>query len=229
VFRAWDPPEPEGPERELTAGGGGNVLQFRMPQLRAFEPDFRFAGLPEGGFVAVDSTVYRIGVFDAMGEQVGTITRPITPTPVTPAIEAAERDRRIAELDEQEQRGGQGGNIRLLGAGGGGAFQAPDMAEMQRQGIEDMVFWPEIPVVEDLAADWSGRIWIQRSGGEPGEDGPTDIVRADQTYVGTLPAEGLRMPDAFGPNGLAAWIERDEYEAERIVVARIVESSPGTD
>jgi hypothetical protein len=229
VFRAWDPPEPDGPEREITGGSAGNVMQFRMPQLRAFEPEFSFAGLPDGGFVTVDSTTYRVEVFDAAGEPVATITRPISPTRVTPAMEDAERDRRLAELDEREERGGQSGNVRIVGAGGGGGFSMPGMAEMQREGIANMVFWPEIPVVEDLGADWSGRIWVQRSAGEPGVEGPTDIVLADQTYVGTLPADGIRIPDAFGPDGLAAWIERDEYEAQRIVVARIVEGSPSTD
>jgi hypothetical protein len=231
VFRAWDPPEPDGPERELSAGSeSGNMLQFRMPQLRAFEPQLSFAGLPGGGFVALDSTTYRVEVFDAAGEPVGTITRPISPTPVTPAIEDTERARRLAVIDERARAGREAGGVRLVGGGGlGGNFSMPDMNEMQREGIANMVFWPEIPVVEDLGADWSGRIWVQRSAGRPGVDGPTDIVLADETYVGTLPADGLRIPDAFGPNGLAAWIETDEYEAQRIVVARIVESSPSTE
>ncbi len=118
----------------------------------------------------------------------------------------------------------------MFGGGGGGSeFDMSGLNEMQREGIENMVFWPEIPVVEELASDREGRIWVQRSSGEPGVDGPTDIVMADQTYVGTLPADGIRIPDAFGPDGLAAWIETDEFDAERIVVARIVERAPATD
>ncbi len=229
VFRAWDPPDPEGPEREFSAGNAaGNAIQLRMPQIRAFEPEFSFAGLPDGGFVAVDSTTYRVEVFDAAGQPVGTITRPISPTAVTPAIEQSERERRLAAVDEREAQGGQTGRVVMLGSGGGGNFDMSGMNDMEREGIANMVFWPEVPVVEDLGADWSGRIWVQRSSGQPGEDGPTDIVLADQTYIGTLPADGLRIPDAFGPNGLAAWIERDEYEAERVVVARIVEGDPST-
>jgi len=227
VFRAWEPPEPEGPESEFSAGNSGNVMQIRMSQMVAFEPSVRFAGLPDGGFVVLDSTTYRVEVFDAAGTPVGVIERPIAPTPVTEAIEQAEQAREMAELEERESGGDNTGGIRLFGGGGIEGVDMSGMNEMLRERIENMAFYPEIPVVEQLAADREGRIWIQRSSGEPGEPGPTDIVMPDRSYVGTLPADGIRIPDAFGPDGLAAWIETDEFDAERIVVARIVPGGAG--
>jgi len=225
VFRGWEPPEPEGPESEMSAeSDAGNVMQIRMSPLRAFEPDVRLAGLPDGGFAVVDSTSYDVEIRDAAGELVATVSRPISPVQVTESIREAERNRRMAEIEAREERGDQTGGVRILGGGGpGGEFDMSGMNRMMRERIENMTFYPEIPVIEALAADRDGRIWIQRTSGEPGEDGPTDIVLADRTYVGTLPAEGIRIPDAFGPGGLAAWIETDEYDAQRIVVKRIVE------
>jgi len=221
VYRAWEPPEPEGPESEFSTGGEGNVMQIRMAQLVAFEPTIEFAGLPNGGFVVVDSTTYRVEVFDAAGAPAGTIERPIAPTPVTEGIRQAERQRQTDVVAERESRGDNTGGVRFLGGGGARDFDMTGMNQMMRERVENMAFYPEIPVVEELAADREGRIWIQRSSGEPGEPGPTDIVMPDRTYVGTLPADGIRIPDAFGPDGLAAWIETDEFDAERIVVARI--------
>ena len=224
VYRGWEPSEPEGPESEFSASSdAGNTMQIRMSPLRAFEPGLLLSGLPGGGFVVVDSTAYDVEIRDASGELVGAISRPIPPVVVTESIREAERGRRIAEVEEREQRGDQTGGVRLLGGGGAADLDMSGMNRMMRERIENMTFYPEIPVIEALATDPDGRVWIQRSSGEPGEDGPTDIVRTDQTYVGTLPADGIRTPDAFGPGGLAAWIETDEYDAQRIVVKRIVE------
>jgi hypothetical protein len=84
-----------------------------------------------------------------------------------------------------------------------------------------MVFYHEVQVIERLATDWADRIWVQRSSGTPGEAGSTDVITADGEYVGTLPPDGLKIPTAFGPDGLAVWIETDEFDAQRVVVARI--------
>jgi hypothetical protein len=51
-------------------------------------------------------------------------------------------------------------------------------------------------------------------------DGPIDVVGADGTYVGTLPA-GTDVPAAFARDGRAAYIERDEWDVPRIVVRRL--------
>ena len=57
----------------------------------------------------------------------------------------------------------------------------------------------------------------------PGQDGPTDVLTPDGAYLGTIAADGLRIPDAFGPGGLVAYIEEDELEVQRVRVARLAE------
>ena len=64
-------------------------------------------------------------------------------------------------------------------------------------------FYPEIPVLRSLSTSWEGRIWVLRRGDEPDSAGPIDVVAADGRYVGTFATDATRMPDAFGPNGLA--------------------------
>ena len=65
------------------------------------------------------------------------------------------------------------------------------------------------------------RIWVQRRGDEPGSPGPIDVLTSDGRYVGTFAAETTGMPDAFGPNGMAAFIEFDEFDVARVVVRRL--------
>ena len=48
-----------------------------------------------------------------------------------------------------------------------------------------------------------------RQGDEILEDGPIDVLTADGEYVGTYRTGATRMPNAFGPDGLAVFIERD--------------------
>ena len=82
-------------------------------------------------------------------------------------------------------------------------------------------FYPELPVIDGLSATWQGRIWVKRRGDELLADGPIDVVTGDGDYVGTYAAGATRMPDAFGPDGLAAFIELDELEVATVVVRRL--------
>ena len=83
------------------------------------------------------------------------------------------------------------------------------------------VFYPEVPVLRSLSTTWEGRIWVQRRGDEPGTDGPIDVVTSDGRYVGTFAAGATAMPHAFGPRGLAAFIEFDEFDVASVVVRRL--------
>ena len=46
-------------------------------------------------------------------------------------------------------------------------------------------------------------------------------MAADGEYVGTFSTDATAMPDAFGPDGLAAFIEFDEFDVARVVVRRL--------
>lgn len=217
VFVAWDPPPPpEGGQSELSgSSGSGGRMVMRMERMQAFEPALSFGVLPDGRLVVADSSAYALKLVDpATGSVGGTLTRPISPTVVDERIQEMERARQLETVRNN------GMQLRTLG-GGRGSFDQNAVRQMMEERIANMAFYPEIPVIEDLAVDPDGRIWVQRASGTPGQDGPTDIITADRRYLGTLPADGLRIPEAFGPDGLIAVVELDEFDVPTIRVLRI--------
>ena len=61
-------------------------------------------------------------------------------------------------------------------------------------------------------------------GEEPWDDqGPIDVFGPDRQYVGTFARGTVEMPEAFGPDGLVAYWERDELDVPSIVVKRLPE------
>ena len=77
-----------------------------------------------------------------------------------------------------------------------------------------------------LKVDWEDRIWVERRGPTGDDDGPTDIVTPDGGYIGTLPPDGLRTPDAFGPDGFMAYIELDDLDVPTVRVVRLIALEP---
>ena len=53
----------------------------------------------------------------------------------------------------------------------------------------------------------------------PNEEGAIDIVTTDARYLGTIPPGDLRIPDAFGPDGLMAYVDTHDvgYPIVRVV------------
>lgn len=68
---------------------------------------------------------------------------------------------------------------------------------------------------------WEGTIWVRRRGEGPAGDGPIDLLTADGRYLDPLPADATAMPRAFGPEGLVAFVERDELDVPTVVVKRL--------
>jgi hypothetical protein len=100
-------------------------------------------------------------------------------------------------------------------------MRGDEIQRMMEEQIKAMEFAEVIPVVSRLGVDWSGRVWLERTGERVGEAGPVDLFSADGRYLGSLAAGTTAMPDAFGPEGLAAFIERDELDVPRVVVRRL--------
>ena len=172
-----------------------------------FAPELVAGALPGGELVYTDSSAYAIKVATGNGELTRVLTRPFRPEPVT----ARMRDREIErQLEEEEERAARR-NSRFAAA----------LAEMARERIQNMEFYHEVPVVRDLQTSWEGTIWVLRRGEEPASDGPIDVLTPDGRYIGTFAAGTTAMPDAFGPNGLAAFIERDEFDVASVVVRRL--------
>ena len=222
LYRAWNlAPVESDDELRGRDEQGRTALEFRFNRMRAFEPRLHI-GVLSGGRVAVaDSTGYRVKFIGMDGAVSGSIGRPIAPEPVTEAVQEAERARRREAYSES----GEAPRIRLVGpatslaADGGFAEQ---MREMMLEQVESMVFTDEIPVIADMAVDREDRIWVARAGAGGDGDGPTDLLTADGDYVGTLAADGLRIPDAYGPDGLMAYIESDEMDVQTVRVVRLV-------
>ena len=217
LVEAWQPPRPEGPQ---TLSGGGMRFSMAMAGPRTFEPGLYMAPLPEGGVAYADTSTYAIKVADGAGALQRILRRPFTPRPVTAAMEEAEKERRLAELEE-----GGGPQVRMMvqGPGGGAARSiSPDaIKEMMKGQLESMQFYPELPVLMNLATGWSGKIWAVRRGRQPTEAGPIDVLTLAGQYVGTFAVGATELPAAFGPEGMVAFIESDEFDVPTVVVRRL--------
>lgn len=208
------------PAEEKTLNVGGRSVQLSMPkQPPAFAPEVHLDLLPGGRMAFSDSSVYEIKVAESDGAITRRLLRPIAPQPVTEEVREAERERRA---EDGSGFAATGVMMRIAGSSDSmGRDDADDIANALGGALADLEFWDEVSVIRGLAATWEGNLWVRRRGEEPhDDDGPIDVLRTSGEYVGTLPA-GTEMPNAFGPDGLVAYIERDEYEAYVVVVRRL--------
>ena len=216
VLEGREPPPP--PERELSELPSGIVIRGTVRSTRAFTPRMYAASFPDGRIAYSDSSDYEVRLAGPDGETWRVFRRAITPETVTEEVMAGERERR--------ERGEEAPRIRTSGIGTVGATRSAlsEVVQQLSTDTENLLFWPEIPVLRGIHTSWEGLIWIRRRGDEPHEvDGPVDIVHPDDGYVGSLEG-GTQLPDAFGPDGLAAYVEMDEYDVQRVVVRRLPEA-----
>ena len=220
LYRAWNLPPTDSDESIEGSSEDGGDLSMSFNRMREFDPRLRIGVLSDGRVAVADSVAYEVKFVAMDGTVDGTITRPIAPEPVTEAVKDATRAARL------EGFGGMtGGGLRfqtVVGEVNLGDMQEQLQTMLIRQ-VETMVFTEEIPVIADLAVDREDRLWIGRMG--PGGDeaaGTTDVVAANGEYIGTLPADGLRIPAAFGPGGLMAYIDSDEMDVQTVRVIRLL-------
>ena len=95
------------------------------------------------------------------------------------------------------------------------------MAEFLRAQLESTEFFHEVPVVRSLRTSPAGTIWVRRSGGQPGSNGPIDLIAVDGRYLGSFAPEATHMPSAFGPDGLVAFVERNDLDVQIVIVKRL--------
>ena len=210
---ADDPEPPFRPVYRLVLTGDEAVQDTVVRAWRpsgdasGFRPALVARALPDGGLVYTDSSAYAIKVATRDGDLTRVLTRPFRPEPVTDRIRDEEIERQLKENEERY-------------AGSGDRFAAA-RAELGRERIGSMEFYHEVPVVRTLRTSWEGTIWVRRRGDGPASDGPIDLLTADGRYIGTLAASATAMPSAFGPDGLVAFRERDEFDVSRVVVKRL--------
>jgi len=202
LYTAWELPDPEDAGRNARRSPSDGIS--RLSAGRAFEPDLHFDVISDGRLAVVDSIGYRIKLVSRDGSVLGTVERPIAPLAVTEAMREAARDRyRAREVPS---------NVGIF--------------RIERESVDEMRFADEIPVIANMAVDWADRIWVERTGADGGGPGPIDIVTPEGGYVGTLPADGVTIPSAFGPDGLMAYLEADEVGIPIVRVIRLVSLQP---
>ena len=203
LYHAWELPETEVVSGESSPG------EIVLYAGRAFEPPLDLDVLNDGRVALIDSTGYRVKLLGRGGEVTGTIERPIAPLAVDEAIREAERER----YRERYPEASPDGPTARMG--------------VRREGAESLTFADEVPVLAGIKVDWEDRVWVERTGPTgAGDDGPIDIVTPAGGYIGTLPPDGLRTPDALGPGGLMAYIERADLDVPTVRVVRLIALEP---
>ena len=170
----------------------------------AFKPRLAAGVLPSGAVVYTDSSSYAIKFVVPGGRVTRIVTRPFRPRRVTEAMKAAELKRQLEGLGD-----------------GGGDPMRQRMIEFRRGQIEAMEFFHEVPVVLGLRTSWEGTIWVRHRGDEETEGSRIDRVSSEGRYLGTFAPGSTAMPSAFGPNGLAAFVETDDLDVSYVVVKRL--------
>ena len=174
--------------------------------LPLLSPRLYWGVLPDGRVAFSDSSAYHVKLAEMGRGVVRRLIRPILRRPVTRRLIRAEKDRLLRRMEETARPG-------------------TDLRE-RREAIENLRFAEEVPVVRGLAVTWEGHIWVLRSGGEPVGDGPIDVLTPDGRYLGSYRTGIMELPDAFGPDGLVAFIERNEMDVETVLVKRLVFTPP---
>ena len=219
VVQGWLPPrtDAELPMPNNAPAEIRNMLGMSLPTV--FEPKLLVGFLPDGGIVHSDSSAYVLKVTSPGSREVArVIRRPLLPEPLTPTVRREYEERRAAA---REERGGvdavQNRMREIVGRLGPLGSDSRNATVT----VREPNYYPEIPVLRGLAATWGGRIWVQRRGELPESDGPVDVVTVAGEYVGTYRTGATKIPDAFGPDGLAAFIEFGELDVPRVVVRRL--------
>ena len=218
ILQGWRPPS-EDDGAEMSADDFQDVssmvtsmAEMMVGEERFFEPGLIWDVLPDGTLAYSDSSAYSIKLTGEDGAVMTVLRRELHPEAVTRRIRSATVEESLRELEE-EVANASGPEAEMMAA-------MPGMMDALRNALEKRDFFEEVPVVRGLKATWDGALWIQRRGEEPWDDsGPIDVFDADGEYAGTLPP--AEMPDAFGPDGLVAFVETDDMDVPTIVVRRL--------
>ncbi len=186
-----------------------------MPD-RIYDPNLHVGVLSDGRVAVVDSVGYRVKLVAADGAVTAVLERPVDPMPVTRRVRDHVRETLLGEL---------------LASDTVMDHLEPEEAEALRRSRHTFVFAlpfaEQIPVIAALGVDHEDRIWVQRHAGPTDAEGPIDLLTVTGEYLGTLPEGGPRMPSAFGPGGLVAFIDASDEESNTVRVARVVVGGSG--
>ena len=239
------------PEREVTmeAADPSDMFDAFGDAFMGFVPDLVFDVLPGGGVAYSDSSAYAIKIQPAPGAPARVVGRPLSPAPVTESLRERARARMLEVLEASVTGQVNGQSFEDLPPDLRAQVSAmmEELVAGMRDAMANADFMPEVPIVRDLRTTWEGAIWVQRWGADPlaqieaqaaapgggpeGEEeeaaaGWIDILSPEGDYMGTLSLEDTPMPDAFGPHGLAAFVETDEFDVPTIILKRLPATIP---
>ena len=236
----WEPR----PERQVTmeADDPSDMFGMLADAYVYFSPDLVFDVVPGGGVAYSDSSAYDVKIRTA-SDAPHIVGRPLQPQPVTERLQERARARALEDFESSVE--GQFTSSAGEDVPDAISEQMAAMMESMVDGIRNMVenasFMPEVPIVRDVRTTWEGAIWVERWGSDPmaqidlavggsddesaaGEepaDGWIDVLAPRGDYVGTFSLEETSMPGAFGPGGLVAFVETDEFGVPTIIVKRL--------
>ncbi len=202
----------------LAAILGGGVSRA----LDAFAPPFAAVALADGRVAVIDAVGYRVKILNDDGAVGGALERPIDQVPVT---------EEMRETAGQRFASDRGGSFTVTAETGGASVQdaqaqSARFREALTAAASQIQYSPEVPVLNGVAVDFENRIWVSRTAADGLSGGPTDVFTADGDYLGTLSEDAFRLPDAFGPSGLMAYVEADDLDVQTVRVARLTGLEP---
>ena len=218
IAEGWLPASADPLSGIRVSGSGISVNMGGSTGPPEFSPELYWDVLPDGTVAFSDSSTYAVRIAAAGTGVERILTRPFPPERVTDRIIEAEKDRRLKELAATPDDELGGARMVINGQVVGG--DPDERRKKEREDIENLRFFTEVPVIRDLRTSWNGMIWVQRRGEDRTSDGPVDVLDMAGRYVGSYRTGATEIPDAFGPDGLVAFIERDELGVEMVVVKR---------
>ena len=200
----------------------GGLDIFRGPWRSRYaevSPRLHWGVLPGGAVAFSDSSAYAIKIA-AVGTGVSRIlTRPLRPEPVTNDLILDLKNGSLENLEEISDETLEASARSRDRAGRWVRGDADRERKRIRESIEKTLFYHEISIVFDLYTTWNGRIWVVRGG--PDRTTAVDVLAMEGRYVGSYDREAIAIPRAFGPGGLAAFVETDDFGVQTVVVKRM--------
>lgn len=204
---------------------------------RASRPDeegeFHFGPLPGGRVAFTDTTAYVITVADPAQGTTRMIVRDLPQRTWDEQTLWAFKDYMIESTTAAVAGGDAAEMVGLMGG----------LEGLHRQ-IEETEEEGEIPQIAGLETIWEGNIWALRTpargfidvdyigiiltaftsqptGLTAAGPGPIDVITPEGDYLATIPE--AHLPNAFGPDGLVAFVEVDALGVPVVVVRRLPE------
>lgn len=190
-------------------GRGRRTMRSSGPPVFAAQP--AFGVLPDGGIAMSFTNGYTVRIVGLDGTTHRYLQRPMRVRLTTEALREQARQR------SREAMGAGGSSISSSG-GSATRTSGPDRATIEAL-VASMQFSDTVAAIRAIRVAPSGTIWVERTSASYYDPGPIDLITGAGEYRGTL--GGVLLPAAISRGGLAAYIEKDDDDVERVVVRRL--------